>query len=162
GYAEEFGAYCPEWQAAKEGKFATGKDSPLNYAYHLDAGMYAKFLRKLSEGNGVQRREGKINKVKQNVENGFVESLVLESGETIEGDLFIDCTGFRSLLIEQTLKTGYQDWSQWLICDSAVAVQTTPTGPAVPYTRTIAHEAGWRWRIPLQHRVGNGLVYSSS
>ena len=84
---------------------------------------------------------------------------LLDSGQTVEGDLFIDCTGFRGLLIEQTLKTGYEDWNQWLPCDSAVAVQTESVGPAIPYTRAIAHEAGWRWRIPLQHRVGNGLVY---
>jgi len=99
--------------------------------------------------------------VKQNAESGFIEALVLDSGRSIQGDLFIDCTGFRGLLIEQTLHTGYEDWSHWLPCDSAVPVQTESTGPAVPYTRAIAHEAGWRWRIPLQHRVGNGLVYCS-
>ena len=131
----------------------------MNYAYHLDAGVYAKFLRKFAEKFGVRRVEGKIREVKQNGESGFIEALVLDSGQVIEGDLFIDCTGFRGLLIEQTLKTGYEDWNQWLPCDSAVAVQTESVGPAIPYTRAIAHEAGWRWRIPLQHRVGNGLVY---
>lgn len=161
GFADEFGAYCLEWQAAKDGKFATGKQSELNFAYHLDAGLYARFLRNISEKNGVRRVEGKIATVDQEVQTGFIQSIRMESGEVVDGDLFIDCTGFRGLLIEQTLKTGYQDWGRWLICDSAVAVQTESTGPALPYTRSIALEAGWRWRIPLQHRVGNGIVYSS-
>ncbi len=161
GFQSELGEYCLEYQAAKEKKFATSPQSPINYAYHLDASVYTKFLRGFSERYGAKRIEGKIKEVKQNSESGFIEALVLESGQTIEGDLFIDCTGFRGLLIEQTLQTGYQDWDKWLICDRAVAVQTESTGPAVPYTRVIAHEAGWRWKIPLQHRVGNGLVYSS-
>ncbi len=161
GNRSEYGEFCLEHQAAKAGKFFTGPNSETSYAYHLDAGIYAKFLRKFSEKFGVRRIEGKIKEVRQNAESGFIESLALDSGQVIEGDLFIDCTGFRGLLIEQTLKTGYEDWNQWLPCDSAVAVQTESTGPAVPYTRAIAHEAGWRWRIPLQHRVGNGLVYSS-
>ena len=159
GIQSEFGEFCLEHQAAKAGKFFTGPKSEVNYAYHLDAGVYAKFLRKFAEKFGVRRVEGKIREVKQNGESGFIEALVLDSGQTVEGDLFIDCTGFRGLLIEQTLKTGYEDWNQWLPCDSAVAVQTESVGPAIPYTRAIAHEAGWRWRIPLQHRVGNGLVY---
>jgi tryptophan halogenase len=161
GIRSDYGEFCLEHQAAKAGKFFTGPNSETSYAYHLDAGIYAKFLRKFSEKFGVRRIEGKIKEVRQNGESGFIESLVLESGQVVEGDLFIDCTGFRGLLIEQTLKTGYEDWNQWLPCDSAVAVQTESTGPAVPYTRAIAHEAGWRWRIPLQHRVGNGLVYAS-
>jgi tryptophan halogenase len=161
GIQAEYGEYCVEHQAAKAGKFFTGPNSEINYAYHLDASVYAKFLRKFSENFGVRRIEGKIKEVRQHPETGFIESLVLESGQVVEGDLFIDCTGFRGLLIEQTLKTGYEDWNHWLPCDSAVAVQTESTGPAVPYTRAIAHEAGWRWRIPLQHRVGNGLVYCS-
>lgn len=161
GVSGEFGEYCPEWLAARENKFATGPKGEINYAYHLDASLYGKFLRKLAEQEGVRRVEGKIGQVKQHPETGFVESLVMESGEVLEGDLFIDCTGFRGLLIEQTLHTGYEDWSHWLINDSAVAVQTTSVGPAVPYTRSVAHENGWRWRIPLQHRVGNGNVYSS-
>jgi tryptophan halogenase len=161
GIRAEYGEYCVEHQAAKAGKFFTGPNSEINYAYHLDASVYAKFLRKFSENFGVRRIEGKIKEVRQHAETGFIESLVLESGQVVEGDLFIDCTGFRGLLIEQTLKTGYEDWSHWLPCDSAVAVQTESIGPAVPYTRAIAHEAGWRWRIPLQHRVGNGLVYCS-
>jgi tryptophan 7-halogenase len=161
GIQSDYGEFCVEHQAAKAGKFFTGPNSEVNYAYHLDAGIYAKFLRKFAEKFGMQRIEGKIREVRQNGETGFIESLVLESGQVVEGDLFIDCTGFRGLLIEQTLKTGYEDWKHWLPCDSAVAVQTESTGPAVPYTRAIAHEAGWRWRIPLQHRVGNGLVYCS-
>jgi tryptophan 7-halogenase len=161
GIQAELGEYCLEHQAAKAGKFITGPEAKINYAYHLDASVYAKFLRKYSEKFGVRRVEGKIKEVRQNGESGFIESLVLDSGQVVEGDLFIDCTGFRGLLIEQTLKTGYEDWNHWLPCDSAVAVQTESTGPAAPYTRAIAHEAGWRWRIPLQHRVGNGLVYCS-
>jgi tryptophan halogenase len=157
----EYGEYCVEHQAAKAGKFFTGPKSEINYAYHLDAGIYARFLRKFSEKFGVRRVEGKIKEVRQNPETGFVESLVLDSGQVVEGDLYIDCTGFRGLLIEQTLETGYEDWNHWLPCDRAVAIQTESTGPAVPYTRAIAHHAGWRWRIPLQHRVGNGLVYCS-
>jgi tryptophan 7-halogenase len=161
GIDAELGEYCLEHQAAAAGKFITGPNAPINYAYHLDASVYAKFLRTYSEKFGVRRIEGKIREVRQNGESGFIESLVLESGQVIEGDLYIDCTGFRGLLIEQTLKTGYEDWNHWLPCDRAVAVQTESTGPAAPYTRAIAHEAGWRWRIPLQHRVGNGLVYCS-
>jgi tryptophan halogenase len=161
GIKSEYGEYCVEHEAAKAEKFFTGPKSEINYAYHLDASIYARFLRKFSEKFGVRRIEGKIKEVRQHPETGFIESLVLDSGQVVEGDLFIDCTGFRGLLIEQTLKTGYEDWNHWLPCDSAVAVQTESTGPAVPYTRAIAHEAGWRWRIPLQHRVGNGLVYCS-
>ena len=161
GIRSELGDYCLELQAAKEEKFATSPQSTINYAYHLDAGIYARFLRKFSEGHGAKRIEGKIKRVRQHAESGFIEALELESGQVVEGDLFIDCTGFRGLLIEQTLQSGYEDWNRWLLCDSAVAVQTESIGPAVPYTRAIAHEAGWRWRIPLQHRVGNGLVYST-
>jgi tryptophan 7-halogenase len=161
GMRSELGDYCLESQAAAAEKFATSPQSEINYAYHLDAGVYAKFLRKFAERHTAKRIEGKIKEVKQHPETGFVEALVLESGQVVEGDLFVDCTGFRGLLIEQTLRTGYEDWNQWLPCDSAVAVQTESVGPAVPYTRAIAHEAGWRWRIPLQHRMGNGLVYSS-
>lgn len=161
GFDSEIGEYCLELQAAKACRFATSPDSELNYAYHLDAGLYAKFLRSFSEGYGMKRIEGKIRQVHRDGATGDIESLTLESGETIEGDLFIDCTGFRGLLIEQALKTGYEDWGHWLPCDSAVPVQTKKTGPAVPYTRSIAHDAGWRWQIPLRHRVGNGLVYCS-
>jgi len=161
GIPGELGDYCLELQAAKAHKFATTGQSEINFAYHLDATVYAKFLRKFAEGHGAKRVEGKIKQVNQNAENGFIESLTLDSGRVIEGDFFIDCTGFRALLIEQTLHAGYEDWGHWLPCDSAVAVQTESVGPPVPYTRAIAHEAGWRWRIPLQHRVGNGMVFCS-
>ena len=156
-----FGDYCLERRAAEAGKFAHLPNNGLNYAYHLDATAYGQFLRKFSENLGVRRIEGKITSVKTCPGSGYIESLQLESGEVIEGDLFIDCTGFRGLLIEQTLHSGYEDWSHWLPCDRAMPVQTHSVGPPDPYTRAIAHTAGWRWRIPLQHRVGNGLVYCS-
>lgn len=161
GSKREYGEYCLELKAAEHDKFAHLPKGGLNYAYHIDATLYARFLRKFSEGFGVKRLEGKIMQVNSRSEDGFIESLVLESGKVIEGDLFIDCTGFRGLLIEQTLHTGYEDWSHWLPCDRAVAVQTESLTDAIPYTRSIAHESGWQWRIPLQHRVGNGMVYCS-
>lgn len=161
GISREFGEYCKEWVAARESRFAVLPNQALNYAYHIDASLYAGFLRNIAEAHGVVRQEGKISRVQQNPGNGFISGLELESGERVEGDLFLDCTGFRGLLIEQTLNTGYEDWSHWLPCNSAVAVQTESVGPPIPYTRSIAREAGWQWRIPLQHRVGNGLVFSS-
>jgi tryptophan halogenase len=133
----------------------------LEYAYHFDAALYAELLRRLSESHGVERIEGMVVHVETDLESGDIQSLRLASGQVIEGDLFIDCTGFRALLIEQALHTGYEDWSHWLPCDRALANQTTATRPPLPYTRALAHEAGWQWQIPLQHRVGNGLVYSS-
>jgi tryptophan halogenase len=159
GSQAEYGDYCLELVAARESRFAHLPKQGLNYAFHIDATLFAGFLRKYSEELGVRRVEGKIVEVKTHSETGFVESLNLDSGQAIEGDLFIDCTGFRGLLIEETLKTGYEDWAHWLPCDSAVAVQTESTIEAIPYTRAIAHAAGWQWRIPLQNRVGNGLVY---
>jgi tryptophan halogenase len=161
GFGGDYTDYSLEAEAAKANRFETHDNAPISYAYHLDATAYAKFLRGLAEPAGVKRVEGKIGKVVQNPETGFVEALELESGARIEGDLFLDCTGFRALLSEQTLKTGFEDWSHWLATDAALAVQTEPVGPIVPYTRAIAHENGWRWRIPLQHRVGNGFVYCS-
>ena len=161
GLNSELGEYCVEWLAAKQGRFGTSAQSDINYAFHLDAALYAKFLRGFAERRGAKRVEGKIKSVQQNAMTGFIEALHLHSGEVIEGDLFIDCTGFRGLLIEQTLHTGFEDWLHWLPCDSAVAVQTEATSAPNPYTVAIAQEAGWRWRIPLQHRVGNGLVYCS-
>ncbi|MBC7918051.1 MAG: tryptophan 7-halogenase [Rhodoferax sp.] len=159
--AGDYGEYCLELRAAQENKFAHLPRNGMNYAFHLDASLYAKFLRKFSEGFGAQRLEGKIVKVDTDESTGNIQCLTLDSGAVIEGDLFIDCTGFRGLLIGETLGIGYEDWSHWLFNDSAVAVQTESVGEAVPYTRSIAHEAGWQWRIPLQHRVGNGLVFSS-
>ena len=161
GVAGELGDYGFELLAAKAEKFLGGKDSRLNYAYHLDATAYGQYLRRFAEPLGVRRLEGKIAEVRQAPESGFIEALVLESGEAVGGDLFIDCTGFHGLLIEGALETGYEDWTHWLPTDSALAVQTEAVGPARPYTRAIAHEAGWQWQIPLQHRVGNGLVFCS-
>ena len=163
--AADYGAYALEAQAAQQGRFAHLPDDDLNsglhYAYHLDATRYARFLRSFSEALGVQRIEGKIVQVLTDAPLGPISALRLDSGALIEGELFIDCTGFRALLIGETLKVEYEDWSHWLFNDSAVAVQTESVAEAVPYTRSIAHPWGWQWRIPLQHRVGNGLVYSS-
>jgi tryptophan halogenase len=159
--AGDYGDYCLELKAAQESRFAHLPRAGMNYAFHLDATLYAKFLRKFSEGFGVARIEGRIVDVRTDAASGDIRSIRLDSGAEIEGDLFIDCTGFRGLLIGDAMKVPYEDWSQWLHCDSAVAVQTESTGAAVPYTRSIAHEAGWQWRIPLQHRVGNGMVYCS-
>ena len=161
GISKEFGEYCNEWLAAKENRFAVLPHQNLNYAYHIDASLYAKFLRKIAEEYGVFRQEGKIKRVDQDPESGYITALELDSGQRIEGDLFIDCTGFRGLLIEQTLNAGYEDWTHWLPSNSAVAVQTESVGDPIPYTRAIARDAGWQWRIPLQHRVGNGIVFSS-
>ncbi len=161
GIAEEFGEYCNEWLAARQNRFAVLPNQNLNYAYHIDASLYAKFLRKIAEEHGVVRQEGKIKQVDQDPESGFITALELESGQRIEGDLFIDCTGFRGVLIDQTLNSGYEDWTHWLPCNSAVAVQTESVGPPIPYTRSIARDAGWQWRIPLQSRVGNGIVFSN-
>ena len=163
GVGDELGDYCFEHKAAREHKFFTSDESRINYAYHFDASLYARYLRQRSEAKGVKRVEGKIASVTQNPESGCIESVVMESGQRIEGDLFLDCTGFRGLLIEQTLQAGYEDWSQWLRNDSALALQTDcPLDDIPPYTRAIAHDAGWQWKIPLQHRQGTGLVYSSA
>jgi tryptophan halogenase len=162
GVTADIGDYCLEHQAAAAGRFGPSQQVPLNYAYHLDAGLYGRYLRGLAENAGVQRVEGKIADVRQNGESGDIEAVVLESGVAVGGDLFIDCTGFRALLIGKALGVGFEDWSQWLPTDSALAVQTRAVEAPLPYTRAIAHRAGWRWRIPLQHRVGNGLVYSSA
>ena len=160
GVAADIGEYCLEHEAASAGRFGPSDQVPLNYAYHLDAGLYGRYLRGLAEAAGVRRVEGKIAEVRQNGESGDIETLVLETGQTVEGDLFIDCTGFRALLIGKALGVDFEDWSHWLPTDSALAVQTRATEAPPPYTRAIAHRAGWRWKIPLQHRVGNGLVYS--
>lgn len=154
--------------AAREGRFeppaadARSLFSTYGYAYQLDAGLYARFLRRLSEADGVQRVEGRIASVTQDPDNGAIVSLLLDDGRCVEGDLFVDCSGFRALLIEQTLKAGFADWSKWLPCDRAVAIPCSADLPPVPYTRATALEAGWQFRIPLQHRIGNGYVYSSA
>lgn len=162
GFGGNLQDYCLELLAGEAGKFYAGKDSPLNYAYHFDTNLYGPYLRKLSEASGVKRIDGKINNVEQDDLTGYITAIGLESGQRIEGDLFIDCTGFRGLLIEQTLKTGYEDWNHWLANDRAWACQTGLYGRLNPYTSAIAHGAGWRWEIPLQHRIGNGFVYSSN
>ena len=162
GLSRDFGEYCKEWLAAKRNRFAVMAKQGLNYAYHIDASRYARFLRGIAEAHGAVRQEGRIDRVQQDPASGFITGLHLQSGQFVAGDLFIDCTGFRGLLIEQTLKAGYDDWRHWLPCDSAVAVQTESVQPPVPYTRAIAREAGWQWRIPLQHRVGNGVVFSAA
>lgn len=159
--ASDYGDYCLELRASLEGRFSHLPRNGMNYAFHIDAGLYAKFLRKFAEGFGVKRIEGKIVDVKLDETSGNISSIKLDSGDLLEGDLFIDCTGFRGLLIGNALHVGYEDWSHHLFCDSAVALQTESVGPAIPYTRSIAREAGWQWRIPLQHRVGNGMVYCS-
>jgi tryptophan halogenase len=154
-----FGSYCLEHQAALNGKFGLSQNAPLNFAYHLDASKYAGFLGRLAKQAGVKRIEGKIEHVTKDNQNGFITALKLNNGLTVEGDLFIDCTGFHGLLIEQALHTGYCDWSHYLPCDSALAMQSELQGQPAPFTRSVAHDAGWRWHIPLQHRMGNGLVY---
>ena len=161
GHEQSYDDYCLELIAAREGKFAHLPDDRMNYAYQLDSGLYAKFLRGMAEGDGTRRVEGKISNVEVDGETGDIAALVLENGERLEGDLFLDCTGFRAVLIGQTLGVGHEDWTHWLPCDSAIALQTESVGPAVPYTRAMAHDAGWQWRIPLQSRVGNGIVYCS-
>lgn len=161
GLAADYGAYCTELQAAEQNRFGITSDTSLNYAYHLDASRYGAYLRKMAESSGVRRVEGKIATVHRDSEYGHLTSLTLEDGNEVEGDLFIDCTGFRALLTEGAMETGFDDWSHWLPADRALAVQSELAGEPPPYTRAIAHETGWQWRIPLQHRAGNGLVYCS-
>jgi len=134
---------------------------PLPYAFHFDASLYAKFLRGFAEGRGIVRQEGRIVAVERNQQNGDIGAVVLANGSRVEGDLFIDCSGFRGLLIEQELEAGFEDWTHWLQCDRAVAVPCARVDPLVPLTRSIARKAGWQWRIPLQHRIGNGHVFNS-
>ena len=158
---------CMAWAAAKRGRFAQPSSDPrsvastFDYAYHFDAGLYARFLRTYAEARGVVRVEGKIADHEQDGESGFIRAVTVEDGRGFAGDLFIDCSGFRGLLIEGALETGYQDWTHWLPCDRALAVPCERAGAFTPYTRSTAREAGWQWRIPLQHRTGNGYVYCS-
>ena len=159
--------YSMGWAASKAGKFihpSTDRrnvQSRFDYAYHFDATLYAAYLRKYAEARGVTRLEGRVVDAAQAPETGFITSVKMEDGETISGDLFVDCSGFFGLLIEQTLQTGYQDWSHWLPCNRAVAVPCEKTSDIMPYTKSTAKDAGWQWRIPLQHRTGNGYVYCS-
>ncbi|WP_448658701.1 tryptophan halogenase family protein [Sphingomonas sp. CJ99] len=161
GIAGPLGDYCFEHQAADAERFYVSDQAKISYAFHLDATAYARFLRTLSERQGVRRVEGRIARVEQDGESGNVTALHLDNGTVIPGDVFIDCTGFRSLLLGDTLGVPYVDWSQWLPMNAAQAVQTEAVRPARPYTRAIAHESGWQWQIPLQSRVGNGIVYST-
>ncbi len=160
GFAEDFSHYSPELMAARANRFGLSQQEGLSYAYHIDATSYAGYLRELAERDGVTRVEGRINEVRQ-TESGDISEVVLESGQAVKGDLFIDCSGFASLLMDKALGTEFEDWTHWLPCDRAIAVQTTSAGDLIPYTRSIARESGWQWRIPLQTRVGNGLVYCS-
>jgi tryptophan 7-halogenase len=159
GFGGPLGDYCLEHQAAASGRFAAGTE--LNYAYHFDAGRYARYLRARCEAAGLTRVEGRIQSVERDGESGNIAAVLLADGTRLAADLFLDCTGFRALLIGEALGAGFEDWSNWLPTDRALAVQTESTGPAPPYTRAIAHDAGWQWRIPLQHRTGNGIVYCS-
>ncbi|PXA93874.1 tryptophan halogenase [Nostoc sp. 3335mG] len=168
GHGGRLDEYSLQSLGAADAKFSRpvpdAGNSPLAdiaYAFHFDAGLYASYLRDYAEARGVVRREGRIADVAQHAETGFVESVTLEGGETIEADFYVDCSGFRGLLIEQTLKAGYEDWSHWLMNDRAVAVPCTLGGSLNPVTRATARPAGWQWRIPLQHRLGNGHAYSS-
>lgn len=159
--------YSMAWALASRNRFTRPEADPrsllstFDYAYHFDAMLYAKYLREVSEKRGVTRLEGKIVDTQLRGADGFVESVQLEDGRRIAGDFFIDCSGFRGLLIEQALHTGYEDWTHWLPCDRAVAMPCESSGELLPYTRSTSREAGWQWRIPLQHRIGNGYVYSS-
>jgi len=167
GIAKPLGHYVLNTMVAGGNRFAhveRGADSqlpPMPYAFHFDAGQYATFLRKFAEELGVVRQEGRVVAVDRQPTNGDVAAVTLANGVRIEGDLFVDCTGFQALLIEQELESGFDDWSQWLPCDRAIPMPCTSVEPLVPYTRSIARRAGWQWRIPLQHRIGNGYVFSS-
>lgn len=161
GHKQSYDDYSLELKAALAGKFAHLPDERMNYAYQLDSSLYAAFLRKRAEGDGAKRIEGKIVEVELDGASGNVAALRLDGERRIGGDLFVDCTGFRALLIEGALHAGFDDWTHFLPCDTAIAVQTASVRPPLPYTRAIAHDAGWQWRIPLQHRQGNGIVYCS-
>jgi tryptophan 7-halogenase len=160
--------FSTEALAARVGKFGRTPPSPgrvqpnVNYAFQFDASTYAAYLRRYSERRGVVRREGKIVDVRQNGETGLIEAVQLNDGSLVRGDFFIDCSGFRGLLIEQVYKAGFEDWGEWLPCDRAAAVPAERMAQPAPFTVARAREAGWQWRIPLQHRTGNGYVYCSS
>ena len=161
-----FEAYSLACVAGRQARFAPpppgdrGVHSTIGYAFHFDAGLYAAFLRRYAEARGVKRHEGKIVHVAQRPEDGFISSVTTDNGLTLKGDLFIDCSGMQALLLDKTLQTGFEDWSAWLPASRAWAVPSAGTSPILPYTRATAHGAGWQWRIPLQHRIGNGIVFS--
>lgn len=163
----ELGDYNLCTAAAKLQRFTRPAGGPnsvlssLRYAFHFDAGLYAKYLRRYSEERGVKRIEGTIDRVDLDRQSGFIRTLRLRDDRRITGQLFIDCSGFRSVLMQKALGIWFESWSRWLHCDRAVAIPCKSSGPLLPYTRSTADRAGWRWRIPLQHRTGNGYVYSS-
>lgn len=167
GIAKDLAAYALNNMAGLAGRMqrvtpAPGSHVPaMPYAFHFDAGLYAAYLRRGAEARHVKRTEGKVVDVRLHSDNGHVDSVLLENGTVVHGDFFIDCSGFRGLLIEEALHTGYEDWSHWLPCDRALAVPCASAKPPTPYTRATARSAGWQWRIPLQHRIGNGHVYCS-
>ncbi len=167
GLVKDFDHYALNTLAARMNRFKPKKagDPPpmsdLDYAYHFDASLYARWLRGYAEQRSVKRIEGKVVEVKLRPHDGYIDNVVLQSGQSVGGDLFIDCSGMRGLLIGDALGVGYEDWSEWLLCDRAFAVPCTNAPELFPYTRSTAHAAGWQWRIPLQHRIGNGHVYSS-
>ena len=161
GHAKDLAHYSPNEMAARNLRMPGPGSADLPYAYHFDASLYAAFLRHYAETRGVVRAEGIIERVERDSETGDIAALVLDGDRRLEADFFIDCTGFRALLIEHELDAGFTDWSHWLPCDRAVAVPCSAHGDFTPYTRATAHDAGWQWRIPLQHRVGNGIVYCS-
>ena len=167
GIAGSLWDYSSAARAASGNRFAPPMDQPgrlpsgYDYAFHFDAGLYAAYLRRYAEAQGVVRTEGRISTVTLRSEDGFVEKLTLASGEQVAGELFVDCSGFRGLVIEEALGAGYEDWSRWLPCNRALAMPCARVAPLTPFTRASARDAGWQWRIPLQHRTGNGYVYCS-
>jgi len=167
GAAEDLAAYSLNATAAGANRMArlekigTSPIAGMKYAFQFDASLFGRMLRTYAEQRGAKRTEGKIVEVRLRGEDGFIEAVVLESGARLEGDLFIDCSGFRGLLIEGALQSGFEDWREWLACDRALAVGSAPASPMRPYTQANARPAGWQWRIPLQHRTGNGHVYCS-
>ncbi len=167
GGADRLEAYSLMAMAAEAGRFSRpvrGHNSPLSqitYALHFDASLFADFLKGYALQHGVRRIDARVSGAELHPQSGLIKGVRLDDGRLVEGDLFIDCSGFRGLLIEETLGAGYEDWRRWLPCDRAQAVQSKRTGPAAPYTLSIARSAGWQWRIPLQNRTGNGYVYCS-
>ena len=158
---DPFGVYSPELMATSAGKMWAYKEHGLNFAYHLDAGLYGNYLRQHALKNGVKRIEGIFDRVNIDPSTGNITSLTMRNGDEVKGDIFLDCTGFAARLIDGALNTSYLPYGQNLPCDSAVAIQTEKSGEPRSHTQAIAHDFGWQWRIPLQHRVGNGLVYCS-
>ncbi|EGD58227.1 tryptophan halogenase [Novosphingobium nitrogenifigens DSM 19370] len=168
GDMRPFDDYAMCWALARENRFGPPVPDPRmvhsthDYAYHFDAGLYARFLRDYAQARGVTRIEGKIVSAGRDGESGLLTHVDLSDGRRVEADFFVDCSGFRGILIEEVLGAGYEDWTHWLSCDRAVAMPSANAGPITPYTRSTAHRAGWQWRIPLQHRQGNGHVYCSA